>query len=115
MQFMRSLNWLSADRHVAGQEFDHGLAEVVVPITGDHVQLIDFTKDPWQMIAPSAPYPLTVLRVNSDGNASDGIVLPEVNVPIATTPSPRRSGIMEPARKRIAGALQDWQKLLPKL
>lgn len=48
------------------------------------LQLIDFTQNPPVPIAPSAPYPIGVLRVNSDGNPYDGIVLPELAVPIAT-------------------------------
>ncbi len=48
------------------------------------LQLIDFTSDPPAPIAPSAPYPTSVLRVNADGNPFDGVVLPEVAVPIAT-------------------------------
>lgn len=47
-------------------------------------QLIDFTKDPWQVISTSAPYPASMLRVNPDGNEYDGIVMPELAVPIAT-------------------------------
>jgi hypothetical protein len=48
------------------------------------LQLVDFSTDPWQTLLNPAPYPISFLRVNADGNAYDGVVLPEVAVPIAT-------------------------------
>ena len=48
------------------------------------LQLVDFSTDPWQTLLNPAPYPISFLRVNADGNAYDVIVLPEVAVPIAT-------------------------------
>ena len=47
-------------------------------------QIIDFSRNPPVVINPSAPYPINVLRVDADGNIVDGIVLPEIAVPIAT-------------------------------
>jgi hypothetical protein len=47
------------------------------------LQLIDFTQDPPVLIAPGAPYHISVLRVNGDGNPFDGVVMPEISVPIA--------------------------------
>jgi hypothetical protein len=48
------------------------------------LQLIDFASDPWKVLSSPAPYPLSFLRVNADGNAYDGVPLPELTVPIAT-------------------------------
>jgi hypothetical protein len=48
------------------------------------LQLMDFSKNPPQTISKFAPYAIQVMRVNGDGNVEDGVVLPEVAVPIAT-------------------------------
>ncbi|SCX72563.1 alpha/beta hydrolase domain-containing protein [Variovorax sp. EL159] len=48
------------------------------------LHLVDFNADPWRVLSSPANYPLSFLRVNADGNAYDGVLLPEMSVPIAT-------------------------------
>ena len=48
------------------------------------LQIVDFTRNPPQPVSAFAPYAVTLPRVNADGNGIDGVVLPEVAVPVAT-------------------------------
>ena len=48
------------------------------------LQLVDFSKNPPELISDFAPYAVRFMRVNRDGNGIDGLVLPEVATPIAT-------------------------------
>jgi len=34
---MRRVHWIAADRHCAGQKFNHGVAENVIAISRNHV------------------------------------------------------------------------------
>ncbi|MBI5607039.1 MAG: hypothetical protein HY879_27225 [Deltaproteobacteria bacterium] len=43
---------------------------------------VDYSRVPWPV--PAAFYPVSVTRVNADGNGMDGVVMPQVAVPIAT-------------------------------
>ena len=48
------------------------------------LQVVDFTVNPPRAVSSFAPYAITFPRVNADGNGLDGVVLPEVAVPVAT-------------------------------
>jgi len=48
------------------------------------LQLVDFSASPPRPVSAFAPYAVTFPRVNADGNGIDGVVLPEVAVPVAT-------------------------------
>ena len=48
------------------------------------LQVVNFQENPPKKISSFAPYAVQMMRVNSDGNGVDGVVLPEVAVPIAT-------------------------------
>jgi hypothetical protein len=48
------------------------------------LQVVNFQESPPQKISSFAPYAVQMMRVNSDGNGLDGVVLPEVAIPIAT-------------------------------
>ena len=56
------------------------------PFSPDYgkLQVIDFSRNPPEPISDFAPYAVRFMRVNRDGNGVDGIVLPEIAVPIAT-------------------------------
>lgn len=48
------------------------------------LQLVDFNQNPPGSVSALAPYAVMLPRVNADGNGIDGVVLPEVAVPVAT-------------------------------
>ena len=48
------------------------------------LQVVDFRQNPPRPVSAYAPYAVQVMRVNSDGNGIDGVVLPEVAVAVAT-------------------------------
>ena len=48
------------------------------------LQLVDFSQNPPKSVSAFAPYAVMLPRVNADGNGIDGVVLPEVAVPVAT-------------------------------
>ena len=48
------------------------------------LQVVDFQQNPPRPVSAYAPYAVQLLRVNSDGNGVDGVVLPEVAVAVAT-------------------------------
>ena len=48
------------------------------------LQVVDFQQNPPRPVSAYAPYAVQVMRVNSDGNGIDGVVLPEVAVAVAT-------------------------------
>ena len=48
------------------------------------LQVVDFTQNPPSLVSGFAPYAIMLPRVNTDGNSVDGVVLPEVAVPVAT-------------------------------
>lgn len=49
-----------------------------------NLQLIDFSAEPQKLISANPEYAQTFLRMDSDGNAIDGTLMPEMTVPIAT-------------------------------
>ena len=48
------------------------------------LQVIDFKKNPPSPVSSFAPYAITFPRLNADGNGIDGVVLPEIAVPVGT-------------------------------
>lgn len=48
------------------------------------LQVLDFHSNPPRLVSSFAPYAILFPRLDADGNGVDGVVLPEVAVPIAT-------------------------------
>jgi len=48
------------------------------------LQVVDFKTNPPSAVSSFAPYAVMFPRLNADGNGVDGVVLPEIAVPVAT-------------------------------
>jgi hypothetical protein len=48
------------------------------------LQVVDFKSNPPRAVSSFAPYAILFPRLNADGNGIDGVVLPEIAVPVAT-------------------------------